>query len=173
MYAYCGNNPVMYVDPSGNMPELVMFLVKLAGGSALLDGPLPVGDAIAILLLATAAVIMIANATETARTRKHQDDYSVYMCYDKQGELFYVGISNNVERRIGEHMRNPDFAQQYGGKHILFSNISQAQARVIETGIILGHDGLSNVRYSIGEKRYPQRSLIWNKIKYDILPLIP
>jgi RHS repeat-associated protein len=174
LYAYCGNNPVMYSDITGYSPELVMFLVKLAGGSALLDGPLPVGDAIAILLLATAAIIMIANATETVHTRKHQDDYSVYMCYDKQGELFYVGISNDVERRIGEHMRNPDFLIQYGGRYdVPFSNISLAQARVIETGIILGHDGLTNVRYSIGEKRYSQRSLIWNKIKYDIFPLIP
>ncbi len=164
----------MYSDITGYSPELVMFLVKLAGGSALLDGPLPVGDAIAILLLATAAIIMIANATETVHTRKHQDDYSVYMCYDKQGELFYVGISNDVERRIGEHMRNPDFLIQYGGRYdVPFSNISLAQARVIETGIILGHDGLTNVRYSIGEKRYSQRSLIWNKIKYDIFPLIP
>jgi hypothetical protein len=125
-----------------------------------------------IAILTIAAVIIIAKATETAHTRKHQDDYSVYMCYDKQGELFYVGISNNVERRMGEHMRNPEFARQFGGKSVPFSNISQAQARVIETGIILGYDGLSNVRYSIGEKRYPQRSLIWNKIKYDIIPFL-
>jgi hypothetical protein len=95
------------------------------------------------------------------------------MCYDKQGELFYVGISNDVERRMGEHMRNPEFLIQYGGRYdVPFSNISQAQARVIETGIILGHDGLTNIRYSIGEKRYPQRSLIWNKIKYDIIPFM-
>ena len=94
------------------------------------------------------------------------------MCYDKQGELFYVGISNDVERRMGEHMRNPEFAKRYESKIVPFSSISQAQARVIETGIILGHDGLTNIRYSIGEKRYPQRSLIWNKIKYDIIPFM-
>lgn len=155
------------IDPSGYLGEL-----GILGG--LLGINPQVLIAVAILLLLTAVIIAIANATETAHTRKHQDDYSVYMCYDKQGELFYVGISNNVERRMGEHMRNPDFLIQYGGRYdVPFSNISLAQARVIETGIILGHDGLTNVRYSIGEKRYPQRSLIWNKIKYDILPLIP
>ena len=157
----------MMIDPSGYLGEL-----GILGG--LLGINPQVLIAVAILLLLTAVIIAIANATETAHTRKHQDDYSVYMCYDKQGELFYVGISNNVERRMGEHMRNPDFLIQYGGRYdVPFSNISLAQARVIETGIILGHDGLTNVRYSIGEKRYPQRSLIWNKIKYDILPLIP
>lgn len=164
--------PLIYRDPNGDTPELAIFLLKLAGISSVADGPLPVGDAIAILLLVTAAVILIAAETETTYTKQHQDDYSVYMCYNEQGELFYVGISNNVERRIREHMRNPDFAKQYRSKSTPFTNISQAQARVIETGIILGYEGLTNMRYSIGEKRYPQRSLIWNKIKYDILPFL-
>ena len=164
--------PVMYTDITGYSPELIAFFLKLASGSALLDGPLPVGDAVALLLIAAAVVIAIADVTETQHTKKHQNDYSVYMCYDKQGELFYVGISNDVERRMGEHMRNPEFAKRYESKIVPFSSISQAQARVIETGIILGHDGLTNIRYSIGEKRYPQRSLIWNKIKYDIIPFM-
>ena len=38
LYAYCGNNPVMYSDPSGHMPEWAMWLVGgvlLAGSIAL------------------------------------------------------------------------------------------------------------------------------------------
>jgi hypothetical protein len=65
----------MYTDITGYSPELIAFFLKLASGSALLDGPLPVGDAVALLLIAAAVVIAIADVTETQHTKKHQNDY--------------------------------------------------------------------------------------------------
>ena len=35
LYAYCGNNPVMYSDPSGNSLILTLVLVGLAAGAAI------------------------------------------------------------------------------------------------------------------------------------------
>ncbi len=62
LYTYCANNPILYVDPSGNSATaLVNVLEKIAKettkaiGMALSDGPLPgVGDALAVTSIAYA-----------------------------------------------------------------------------------------------------------------------
>ena len=74
MYAYCGNNPVMNVDPSGRMWSSIWSFVQNiavgvgkamsslapayggAGGVALLDGPLPFGDVVAAIGIAVLTV---------------------------------------------------------------------------------------------------------------------
>ena len=66
MFAYCGNNPVMRVDPMGRFWSEILEFTKTAvteigkamglmspayagfGGAAIVDGPLPYGDIIAI-----------------------------------------------------------------------------------------------------------------------------
>ena len=35
LFSYCNNNPVMYIDPSGNSPK---FWVKLASGLMIVGG---------------------------------------------------------------------------------------------------------------------------------------
>ena len=62
LYTYCANNPILYVDPSGNSATaLVNVFEKIAKettkaiGMALSDGPLPgVGDALAVTSIAYA-----------------------------------------------------------------------------------------------------------------------
>ena len=52
-YAYCVNDPLQWVDSDGR--QLVEAL-PLAGAAALADGPLPIGEIIAIGVVAIAAV---------------------------------------------------------------------------------------------------------------------
>ncbi|MCW5935396.1 MAG: hypothetical protein KIT45_14040 [Fimbriimonadia bacterium] len=57
-YGYCVNDPLQLVDPDGEQLELAM---GAAGAAALADGPIPVGDVIAVGIIAV-AVINIALA---------------------------------------------------------------------------------------------------------------
>ncbi len=38
LYAYCNNNPVMYVDPTGHMPKWLSTTLKIVGGVAIIAG---------------------------------------------------------------------------------------------------------------------------------------
>ena len=38
LYAYCMNNPIMYSDPSGHMPEWLSTTLKIIGGVAIIAG---------------------------------------------------------------------------------------------------------------------------------------
>ncbi|MDD4414257.1 MAG: RHS repeat-associated core domain-containing protein [Oscillospiraceae bacterium] len=62
LFTYCYNNPVMYVDYTGCIPEWVL---AIAGGAALADGPIPVGDVIALGILGVAAITAIATAPKS------------------------------------------------------------------------------------------------------------
>ena len=54
-FAYCYNNPIMYADYNGCIPE---WLFMLGIGAAAADGPLPFGD----LLLAGICVVWAVSA---------------------------------------------------------------------------------------------------------------
>ena len=38
LFAYCGNNPVMYSDPTGHIPEWLSATLKIAGGAVIIAG---------------------------------------------------------------------------------------------------------------------------------------
>ena len=52
-YTYCVNDPVGKVDPDGKQ---VAEAVGIGGGLALLDGPLPIGDVIAVGIIVGAII---------------------------------------------------------------------------------------------------------------------
>ncbi|MBU1093799.1 MAG: GIY-YIG nuclease family protein [Firmicutes bacterium] len=169
----------MYVDPSGTTPQIVIFLLKLAAGSAVADGPLPIGDTIAILLLITAGLIMIADITETNYSKVNKNNYYVYTLSDGEG-VFYVGITKNLERRKAQHEATfgPGFDMLSTGP------MNLAQARVMETSLIVsygtreiyqmgetlfgGSKIMGNQILSISNRRYPT-SLLIHKLESDAL----
>ena len=55
-FTYCLNNPVNMVDRDGKVPEWIFYV---SGLLSLLDGPLPVGETIALTLIIMAAVLSI------------------------------------------------------------------------------------------------------------------
>ena len=60
-YAYCDNNPLSMVDPAGLQGAMARAL-PVAAGLALVDGPLPIGDIIAVGLLIFVVVAEVATA---------------------------------------------------------------------------------------------------------------
>jgi RHS repeat-associated protein len=59
MYLYVMANPVCYLDPLG--AALSGPILALAGGCTLADGPLPIGDLIALALIAGALIINVCS----------------------------------------------------------------------------------------------------------------
>ena len=77
MYAYCNNNPVNYYDPSGQLLRKIWSFIKkaatevgrslgnmapayaIAGSVAVADGPAPVGDTIALVVVVVATTVAV------------------------------------------------------------------------------------------------------------------
>jgi RHS repeat-associated protein len=60
-YGYVFNNPVSYVDPSGEIAQAAAS----AAACALLDGPLPIGDLIAVGIITIAIIDTITDGSES------------------------------------------------------------------------------------------------------------
>ena len=63
-YAYALGAPTRMIDPTGE--SAVGAALPLAGGCTVIDGPLPVGDAVALLILAGAAIYDLSKAKEVS-----------------------------------------------------------------------------------------------------------
>ncbi len=74
MYAYCGNNPVNYYDPTGENADILM---RGWGATAwwltLLDGALPIGDIIFWGVFGTLAVASVLNSAQNKTPEKSKD----------------------------------------------------------------------------------------------------
>jgi RHS repeat-associated protein len=68
LYKYANNSPTNFIDPDGlQAGSLTIRLLPVAGGAALSDGPLPIGDAVAIGILVVAGIadlILLSQARE-------------------------------------------------------------------------------------------------------------
>ena len=159
--------PGMYTEPTGNIAIAddiviwgIIFIVTIIASA-----------------LITPAVIEIADAIETAHSARNKNNYYVYTLFDEYNNVFYVGITKNPSERLKKH-------KQKFGQHIHMETsqaMNEAQARVMETGLIIEH-GLDriidvspnsdkllpyNLRKSISNRRYPG-SLIINKIDSEL-----
>ncbi len=80
-YAYCDNNPLSIIDPDGLQGAMAGAL-PVAAGLALADGPLPIGDIIAVGLLIFVLVAEVATAeprewhdsTRNGKKNRNQDE---------------------------------------------------------------------------------------------------
>ena len=63
MYSFCHSSTLSYVDPDGL--SALSVALPVAGGAAAIDGPLPVGDAVALAALAAAAIYDALNRDDT------------------------------------------------------------------------------------------------------------
>ena len=116
MFAYCGNNPVNREDPSGYLWGFIKEFVSevanvfnafrpiyaVAGGAALVDGPLPVGDLVglAIASVATIGVVGIAAYNSiTYSSKSNSDDENLEV--SKKGREPSPTIDRNTGEEVG------------------------------------------------------------------------
>ena len=126
MFIYCNNDPVNYVDYTG---ESAAAILTAAGILAASDGPLPFGDVLAGVLLVVGSAVIVAdvlikteNAAEiivqAAEAQKAADDSPqsvLEFTFEKEDEVESVDDSNislakdydpNPYRRAGEKKQN-------------------------------------------------------------------
>ena len=69
MFMYCSNNPVMFRDPEGESAEAILqSLYSALAGLALADGPLPFGDAVAIIVALVVTIVATVSAYNAAKS---------------------------------------------------------------------------------------------------------
>jgi RHS repeat-associated protein len=68
VYGFANGDPVTYSDPYGLCPPLPRCLM-LAGGAAVADGPLPIGDLVAVGLLTIGAIHVLTSDNAATGTR--------------------------------------------------------------------------------------------------------
>ena len=76
MFAYCGNNPVNYYDPTGENAKVINPEWASAAWLALLaliDGPLPIGDIVLVGVIGTLAIATIICAAQSKAPEKPED----------------------------------------------------------------------------------------------------
>jgi len=190
MYAYCANNPVMYLDPSGEwaifaafasigpigwaiIAVVVIAAVVIATNLDILDGiPSPSNIQKEVNTKISEGIAYVALATATAFSEKFQGGYYVYTLSDDNG-VFYVGITRNWDQRMAAHRNR--FGSFEASKICI--DCSLAQARVIETAAIayfksetyLGRN--ENRIFSISDSRF-SRNILLNKVESDVLLLL-
>jgi RHS repeat-associated protein len=93
LYAYVVNNPLVFIDPTGNSGLLAVL--SAAGGLAALDGPLPVGDILALGLIATYAIDELIVKPQLSKGGELEDDN---LRWDKFKEE-YDGVKSDKESK--------------------------------------------------------------------------
>ena len=68
LYAYCYNNPINYVDYIGESASAILGFASLA---ALIDGPLPIGDIVAVVAVGIAFGIGVAEWETSKETERY------------------------------------------------------------------------------------------------------
>ena len=160
MFAYCGNDPVAYADPSG-----YAYINSIKGDQlhALTDD---LGGGGGVILVGTWTIsAVVADIDDTAKRiiawieaqvgKTEFDNHSVYVLIDPEDDLVkYVGRTNNPARRAYEH-RN-DFLhpwRQYYQMKVVATGLSLDEAMLCEQAFIsaftLGY--LENARREIAK----------------------
>ncbi len=76
MFAYCGNNPVIYNDPMGCSADAAVQTggwLGVLGGLSLLDGPLPIMDIIVSIVLTYTAMQALEAVSEVKVDQKEEE----------------------------------------------------------------------------------------------------
>ena len=161
MFAYCENNPVMFVDPNGRDPGLGAILSNPLGWKILL-GVLAFGGAILVSKYVIAPAIeqtiektvdAVKNLVESITSEPQIRDQSVYVMRDKStDDVRYVGRTNNPTRRQREHEKDPNKAN-LKPLEVKFSGLTVTEARAIEQSLISAYltDNLLNARREIAK----------------------
>ena len=165
MYAYCGNNPINFVDFSGeSFKAIAIFLGGLWTGA--LAEPTPAGEIVAGVITVIGAVAVVAelsnrndetssivkDAVETIENIALLNNQSVYVLCDTNNIVRYVGRTNDPIRRNYEHKHDSKHLERknYTMK-VVATNLSVLEAKATEQVIISAYtlSYLDNARREI------------------------
>jgi RHS repeat-associated protein len=148
LYAYVGNSPCNLTDPSGTNPLLAACvggaifgaafdaaLNTLAGRKITLSGLF--GSAVAGCIGALVGFGLGRALRFALGGLRRGGSNVVYQALNGAGEVNYVGITNNLERRAAEHLASPRGLQINPIPGL--SNLSRADARAVEQVLIETH----------------------------------
>ena len=160
MYAYCSNNPVMYVDPTGEV--LVVFGIIVA--EEVVRNLL---IASALLVVACVVAAMSDEIVDAAQTiyytlddassnikqkideldEKHKGTYTVYGLADDDGNIKYVGRTKNLNKRLNAHAK----AEKTSELNMQFavSGLTWCEARGLEQADIVTYNTINIGKTSI------------------------
>ena len=131
MYAYCNNNPIAYVDYSGELLSIPIALTGLL--------------ATAVILLCVSSLAYISNASNQPHegsitdvemfapesSNGNANNYIVYQLIDGEtGKVEYVGRTQNIDAREKAHKANP--FRGHLKMNIIHSNLTWEEARGLE-----------------------------------------
>ena len=129
MYAYCNNNPVMYVDYSGEFLG-VLSLVGIATAALLLTITALVYDATHDKVLGNSLAEVVERTSQSDTSDVDSSGYTVYALKDSTGKVEYVGRTKNVVARKNAHKND------LNRKDLIFvpleEGLSKQQARGLE-----------------------------------------
>ena len=160
MFAYCRNNPVNHADPAGlcglcvagkNSNQFMTDTGLGGGGGAILIPVMPLADAISGTIADTREKV-IAYA-ETTRKEEYNNQ-SVYVLLNSEGEVRYVGRTNNPIVRGYQHRNDP--AHPWRRNYIMqvvATGLSLEDARLMEQMLISAYSlvYLENARREISK----------------------
>ena len=163
MYAYCGNNPVNYVDYGGNEPTTILLALYQAVVASILlivlysivtspgfqDAWTDLGTGISnvcteILDAASVAVEYVTDAvkehTDTSKTEEVRG-HCIYTLTDSDGKVVYVGRTVNPDARAAVHALNP--YRDNTTMTVVASGLSYREARIAEQAMMAYHHTLN------------------------------
>jgi RHS repeat-associated protein len=140
-YAYVTGQPVSFIDPFGL--SAVAGVWPIAGGAALFDGPLPIGDIVAIIFI-TGAIIYDAATDDSSECRCN--DQESYYHYTSKANLELILASQQLLSSSGSIYARHGSGQYFteiSPEMIAATTISQLTPEQIKAGKIslgqLGH----------------------------------
>ena len=154
MFAYCNNNPVCLVDPSGNIAKAYdRDLVGYGGAGA--------GILFAPFGLLEEAATDVRTWVEAQKGKKGNHDNSVYVLKDPSDHdlVKYVGRTNNPKRREWEHHNDPAHSWRKDYQMVvLITGLTKDQAMLWEQFVISAYtvNYLENARREISVRNVPK-----------------
>lgn len=153
LFAYCGNNPIKYVDHTGELIEIPAIVAVSA-------------VALAALTIATVTIVCINTDRAAKKIREHAQtanipfestySHSVYVLKDGDQIVRYVGrTKQHPEDRLAQHQQDPLHKERENYKmSVIATGLTYEQAKTLEQLLISAFtvQYLDNIRREIAVK---------------------
>lgn len=154
LYAYCSNNPVMYVDPSGNSATAALFAFVLSEKAI----EIIVGVVVTLVVVAVAVSVAsdpyvqeaVGDAIDYVSNVANHDKNSTHTVYhleDEFGKVQYVGRTTNPQNRKKAHENDPN--RSHLNFVLVEENLTYEEARGLEQSHMMFYHTLNaNQKYN-------------------------